>query len=74
MVIILLMLAVALSQLNRIDFKRPSGASEGNYITSKLTFLKWLLWLQEGDTLKHLSETLFSIDNHYQSVSSLKIS
>ena len=68
------MLAVALSQLNRIDFKRPSVASEGNYITNKLILLKWLLWLQEGDPLKYLSETLFSIDNHSQSVSNLKIS
>ena len=42
------MLAAALSQLNRIDFKDPSVASEGNYITSKLILLKWLLWLQEG--------------------------
>ena len=58
------MLAPAPSQLNRIDFKGPSGASEGNYITNKLTFLKCLLWLQEGDALKHLSETLLSIDNH----------
>ena len=43
------MLAAALSQLNRIDFKRPSVASEGNYITSKLILLKCLLELQEGD-------------------------
>ena len=43
------MLALALSQLNRIDFKRLSVASEGNYITNKLNLLKWLLWLQEGD-------------------------
>ena len=42
------MLAAALSQLNRIDFKGPSVASEGNYITNKLILLKWLLWLQEG--------------------------
>ena len=41
------MLAVALSQLNRIDFKRPSGASEGNYITNKLILLKCLLQLQK---------------------------
>ena len=68
------MLATALSQLNRIDFKSPSVVSEGNYITNKLAFLKWLLWLQEGGALKHLSETLFSIDNHSQSVSNLKIS
>ena len=43
------MLATAPSQLNRIDFKRPSVASEGNYITNKLILLKWLLWLQEGN-------------------------
>ena len=43
------MLAVAPCQLNRIDFKRPSGASEGNYIINKLILLKWLLWLQEGN-------------------------
>ena len=43
------MLATALSQLNRIDFKGPSVASEGNYITNKLNFLKWLLWFQEGN-------------------------
>ena len=43
------MLAAAPSQLNRIDFKGPSGASEGNYITSKQNLLKWLLRLQEGD-------------------------
>ena len=43
MVIILLMLAVALSQLDRIDFKGPLGASEGNYITNKLILLKRLL-------------------------------
>ena len=42
------MLAVVPSQLNRIDFKTPSVASEGNYITNKLILLKWLLWLQEG--------------------------
>ena len=42
------MLAAAPCQLNRIDFKGPSGASEGNYIISKLILLKWLLWLQEG--------------------------
>ena len=58
------MLAAAPFQLNRINFKGPSEASEGNYITNKLTFLKCLLELQEGDALKHLSETLFSIDNH----------
>ena len=42
------MLAPAPFQLNRIDFKRPSVASEGNYITNKLTLLKCLLELQEG--------------------------
>ena len=42
------MLAVALSQLNRIDFKGPPVDSEGNYITSKLILLKRLLELQEG--------------------------
>ena len=68
------MLAVAPFQLNRIDFKSPSVASEGNYITNNLILLKCLLWLQERGALKHLSETLFSIDNHSQSVPSLKIS
>ena len=34
------MLAVAPSQLNRIDFKGPPAASEGNYITNKLVLLK----------------------------------
>ena len=34
------MLALAPSQLNRIDFKGPSIASEGNYITNKLILLK----------------------------------
>ena len=42
------MLAVAPFQLNRIDFKGPSGASEGNYITNKLILLKWILQPQEG--------------------------
>ena len=37
------MLAPAPSQLNRIDFKGPSEALEGNYITNKLNLLKWLL-------------------------------
>ena len=41
------MLAAAPSQLNRIDFKGPSGASEGNYITNKLILLKCLLELQK---------------------------
>ena len=48
------MLAVALSQLNRIDFKGPSGASEGNYITNKLVLLKWLLELHKGILLETL--------------------
>ena len=43
------MLAAAPSQVNRIDFKDPSAASEGNYITNKLTLLKRLLELQEGN-------------------------
>ena len=43
------MLAAALSQLNRIDFKSPSVASEGNYITNKLTLLQRLLELQDGN-------------------------
>ena len=34
------MLAAAPYQLNRIDFKGPSIASEGNYITNKLILLK----------------------------------
>ena len=42
------MLAAAPSQVNRIDFKGPSVASEGNYITNKLTLLKRLLELQKG--------------------------
>ena len=48
------MLAVAIRPLNRIDFKGPSVASEGNYITNKLILLKWLLRLQKG----RVSETL----------------
>ena len=48
------MLAAALSQLNRIDFKRPSVASEGNYITNKLILLKRLLELQNGIVLETL--------------------
>ena len=48
------MLATALSQLNRIDFKRPSGASEGNYITNKLILLKCFLELQNGIVLETL--------------------
>ena len=43
------MLAAAPYQVNRIDFKGPSVASEGNYITNKLILLKCLLELQEGD-------------------------
>ena len=42
------MLAAAPYQVNRIDFKGPSVASEGNYITNKLNLLKWLLRLQNG--------------------------
>ena len=41
------MRAAAPFQLNRIDFKGPSVASEGNYITNKLILLKCLLELQE---------------------------
>lgn len=48
------MLAVALCQLNRIDFKGPSVASEGNYITNKLNLLKWRLQLQNGIVLETL--------------------
>ena len=43
------MLAAAPCQLNRIDFKCPSVASEGNYITNKQNLLKRLLQLQEGN-------------------------
>ena len=43
------MLAAAPSQVNRINFKGPSAASEGNYITNKPTLLKRLLELQEGN-------------------------
>lgn len=46
------MLAAALSQLNRIDFKGPPVASEGNYITNKLNLLKRLLGLQSGIVLE----------------------
>ena len=42
------MLAAAPSQLNRINFKGLSVASEGNYITNKQNLLKCLLQLQEG--------------------------
>ena len=48
------MLAAAPSQFNRIDFKGPSVASEGNYITNKLILLKCLLELQKW----HYPETL----------------
>ena len=48
------MLAAAPCQLNRIDFKRPSVASEGNYITNKLILLKCLLELQERNCLETL--------------------
>ena len=34
------MLATVLCKLNRINFKGPSVASEGNYITNKLNLLK----------------------------------
>ena len=51
------MLAVALCQLNRIDFKGPSVASEGNYITSRLNLLKWILQLYRGISLKMLAVT-----------------
>ena len=46
------MLALAPSQVNRIDFKRPSVASEGNYITSKLNLLKFLLEFHKGIVLE----------------------
>ena len=46
------MLAAAPSQLNRIDFKGPSGASEGNYITNKLILLKCLLELHKDMLLE----------------------
>ena len=46
------MLAAAPSQLNRIDFKGPSVASEGNYITNKLILLKCLLELHKGISLE----------------------
>ena len=42
------MLAVAPYQLNRIDFKGLSVASEGNYITNKPILLKCLPQLQKG--------------------------
>ena len=48
------MLAAAPCQLNRINFKAPPVASEGNYITNKLILLKCLLWLQNGIVLKTL--------------------
>ena len=46
------MLALTPSQFNKIDFKDPSVASEGNYITNKLTFLKCLLELHKGILLE----------------------
>ena len=42
------MLAAAPCQLNRIDFKAPPVASEGNYITNNLILLKCLLELHKG--------------------------
>ena len=46
------MLAAAPSQVNRIDFKHPSAASEGNYITNNLILLKCLLELHKGILLE----------------------
>ena len=46
------MLATVLCKLNRINYKGPSVASEGNYITNKLNLLKRLLWLQNGIVLE----------------------
>ena len=46
------MLAPAPSQVNRIDFKGPPVASEGNYITNKLILLKRLLELQSDIVLE----------------------
>ena len=46
------MLAAAPFQLNKINFKGPSEASEGNYITNKLILLKCLLELQKGRVLE----------------------
>ena len=46
------MLAAVPSQLNRIDFKRPSVTSEGNYITNKLMLLKCLLELRKAMLLE----------------------
>ena len=43
------MLATALSQLDRINFKDPAETSEGNYITNKLILLKCFLELQGGN-------------------------
>ena len=48
------MLALAPYQLNRINFKGPSVASEGNYITNKQNLLKCLLQLQNGVVLETL--------------------
>ena len=42
------MLAAAPSQLNRIDFKSPSVALEGNYIANEVNLLKCLPQLQKG--------------------------
>ena len=46
------MLAAEPSQVNRIDFKRLSVASEGNYITNKLILLKCLLGLHKSILLE----------------------
>ena len=48
------MLVAAPYQLNRTDFKHPSVASEGNYITNKLNLLKRILELQNGIVLETL--------------------
>ena len=48
------MLAAVPCQLNRIDFKRPSVASEGNYITNKLVLVNHLLELQSDIVLETL--------------------
>ena len=62
------MLATALSQLNRIDFKRPSVASEGNYITSKLILLKCLLELQKGKLIRNTY-----LKHYYQLIITTKV-
>ena len=46
------MLAAAPYQVNRIDFKGPSVASEGNYITNKINLLKCLQQLHKGILLE----------------------